>query len=1113
MLLRLLMGEVGSGKTHWIHRKILSDGQGLPQERNILIVPEQVTLSEQKTLIQEHPGHGLIGTDVLSFQRLAHRVLSEQGEKELVVLDEVGKSMLLYRLAQEHAPQLAYYGGSVHSAGFLQRLKSLFSEFAQYEISQETLQKAMEQTEKESSLHLKLQDLVLLHGAYEEALLQYGEISEKLLDRLAENLPDSHLVRGARIYVDDFYGFTPQQLRVLTLLMHYAGEVTISLTIPEAAARAVEREQESEKGDLFDTSRRTLAALYEAARQMRIPVQEVYMHAAEETCLNHTAREFFKVPPRPWSGEKNAVHLYAAAGCRAEVQRMFEQIVYLIREQGYQYRQIGVAVSDAGVYQGLIRQYAQEYGFPIFMDETGGVMSHPFIRMIRSLLQMLQSRCSYDTLFSFLKSGYTPFTRKQRDLLENQALARGTRGFHKAAELMRECAVGSENEQAVRLYTDCLETFWQDAQDKTAEKWCSQIESFLEATGAEYLLNHQADQLRRDGLFLQEAHSRQIYAQVIQVLERIREMMGETELSTDAFLGILTAGFGELKLGMLPPSLDQITVGDMDRSRFQGLKALFILGFGEEGFPRVVQDHGLLLEKERAELQGTMWLAPDGLRQLCEQQFRLYILLSAPTEALYVSYDASLEKGEPKRASLYWSRFLQIHGDKVLDTEPEKRLSLAEPCFQRWCESEEKNAQLQRWFLRHGYAQRMQRLAQAGRIEEERISEETAHRLWQPDSWELSVTRMERYASCPYAHFLRYGLRLRERELFQASFASDGRILHGILEGAGLLLQRFYDENAGAEAITDLVQKLFQESEQEYASYQDNSRYRYYWRKLQRRAVRALQYLREQVEAGSFRPEYFEWGFGSGRGKSLPPVEVPLEGGQVLRMSGIIDRVDLLQEDGVTYVRIIDYKSGSTSFSETEIDDGISLQLPVYMQAVTDGLREMGREVKPAGMFYFHLTPDIIKAKKPMGEEDAEEIARKGARLSGIAVNDKIVLEGMAQDPQQLQNILQLRVTKAGAVHKSDMGKLRTEEEMNGLTKFAIQKIAGLAQEELSGCIRQYPYRGDTYSACTYCAYREACSFDIRQEGAEERWAIKEKKEEFWQKIREVQQDDRSGRP
>ena len=424
-----------------------------------------------------------------------------------------------------------------------------------------------------------------------------------------------------------------------------------------------------------------------------------------------------------------------------------------------------------------------------------------------------------------------------------------------------ECAAGSENEQAICLYTDCLETFWQDAQDKTAEKWCSQIERFLEATGAEYLLNHQADQLRRDGLFLQEAHSRQIYAQVIQVLERIREMMGETELSTDAFLGILTAGFGELKLGMLPPSLDQITVGDMDRSRFQGLKALFILGFGEGGFPKVVQDHGLLLEKERAKLERTMRLAPDGLRQLCEQQFRLYILLSAPTEALYVSYDASLEKGEPKRASLYWGRFLQILGDEVLDTQPKEELSLAEPCFQRWCESEEKNAQLQRWFLRHGYAQRMQRLAQAGRIEEERISEETAYRLWQPDSWELSVTRMERYASCPDAHFLRYGLRLRERELFQASFASDGRILHGILEGAGLLLQRFYDENAGTETITDLVRQLFQESEQEYASYQDNSRYRYYWRKLQRRAVRALQYLREQVEAGSFRPEYFEWGF------------------------------------------------------------------------------------------------------------------------------------------------------------------------------------------------------------------------------------------------------------
>ena len=1106
MLLKLLIGEAGSGKTTQIHKAFLQRAMESVSQRTILIVPEQITLLEQKRLIADHPGKGLMGADVLSFHRLAHRVLAEKGEKDLVILDEVGKSMLLYRLAQELAPQMVYYGGSVHSQGFLQRLKSLFGEMSQYEVTQEDLEKAAESAAEGSSLKMKLQDLCLIRQHYDEELLKYGEISEKLLDRLVKAIPESDFLKDAHIYVDDFYGFTPQQMQVLNGLIHRAAQVTISLTLPEQEARQVDKTREDEKGDLFDTSRKTLSMLLDTARATRVPVQPLYTHYDRKDCLSHTAREFFKIPPKAWLGEKNNIELYAATGCREEVRRMFEKIVYLVREKGYEYRQIGVALGDIAAYQGLIRQYAEEFNIPIFMDETSNVMAHPFVRMIRSLLQMLRSRCSYDTLFSFLKSGFTPFSREQLDTLDNLALERGWRGFNRAAQAMKECAAGSANEEAILLYVERLGQFWEMNNDQTAQEWCRHLQWFLEATGAEYLLEKQAKRLRSDGFFLQEAQCSQIYTKVMQVLERIAEMMPDTVMNVEGFHGILSAGLMEIKLGMLPPALDQVTVGDMDRSRFHNLKALFILGFGEGSFPKVTQDQGLLLEKERGELAAHIQLAPDGLRQLYDQQFRLYILLSAATELLYVSYDASPEKGEAKSPSLYWSRFLQILG-RPAETSQDI-LTLAEPEFQQWCESEEKDAQLQKWFQRHGYSERISRLREAGRLEEESISPEMAAKIWQPESWELSVTRMEQYARCPYAHFLRYGLSLQERKLFQASFADDGRILHGILEGAGLLLQQFYDKNTDAATIQKLIEELFKENEASYEQYQDNSRYRYYWRKLQKTAMRALASLKSQVEAGSFRPEYFEWGFGSGKGKSLPPMEIPLSSGQKLRMSGIIDRVDVLQEDGVTYVRIIDYKSGSTEFSESDIEDGVSLQLPVYMEAVTEGLRAQGRTVKPAGMFYFHLTPQIQKVDKPMSEEEAEEKAKKGARLSGVAVNDPAVLDGMAKDPQQLQNILPVRMTKSGKVHGSDVSKLRTAQELANLSQYTAGKIAQLAEEELSGCIRQYPYRKDSYSVCSYCVYREACSFDIRQEGALERWAVKRRKDEFWKQIQEVALDD-----
>lgn len=1114
MRLRLIMGEAGSGKSERMREEYLRLSTDAARQRVILIVPEQITLLEQKKLIAAHPGRGLLGADVLSFRRLAHRVLSEQGERDLVILDEVGKSMLLYRIAQELAPQLRYYAGSVQSQGFLQRLKALFTELAQYEASTDALEEASRQAEQDSILEMKLHDLVLLRRRFEEELLRFGEVSEKLLDRLAEAIPQSQFLKGAFIYVDDFYGFTPQQLRVLAGLLHSSSQVSVCLTISREAYKQL-LSGKTQSADLYDQSRRTVSALLEMARQYRIPVQSLFCDYRQEGCIAHTAREFFSPHPRSWRQSPGSVRLYPAPGRREEVLWMFGNILRLVRDKGCSYRQIGVVLGDMQQYQGLIRQYAEEFEIPVFMDETRTIMSHPFVRMIRSLLQMIRSRCSYDTLFSFLKTGFTPLSRDQLDRLENTALERGWRGFERARTALTECALGSENEQAVRLYVQKLAAFWTEGaacKEAAASLWCRRIADFLNATGAQVLLAQQAKRLRAEGAYVQEAQCLQIYEKVRQVLERIAQMMPDTLLSAEAFCGILSAGLSEVRLGMLPPALDQLAVGDMDRSRFRDLKALFILGFGEANFPKVTQDQGLLQEKERQEISDLVKLAPDGLRQLYEQQFRLHMLLSRPSEALYISYDASPEKGEPKSPSLYWSRFLQILGKEALDTESPDVLTLAEPCFHWLCEQPEKDRQLAAWFRAHGYAARLERISGAARLEREAISPQLAAGVWQPESWELSVTRIEQYARCPYSHFLRYGLSLQERKLFQASFADDGRILHGILEGAGMLLQQFFDRGAESQAVQELISQLFTESETQYEQYQDNSRYRYYWRKLQKTAARALTALKDQIEAGSFRPEYFEWGFGSGKGKSLPPVEIPLSGGGTLRMSGVIDRVDLLRQEDLTYVRIIDYKSGNTEFVESEIEDGVNLQLPVYMKAVTEALSGRGQEIRPAGMFYFHLTPQIQKADKELSPEEAAQRARKGARLSGVALGEPAVLSGMARDPEQLPNILPVRITKAGKVHGSDVSKLRTAAELEGLSRYTVGRIAQLAQEELTGCIRQYPYRKDSYSVCSYCPYREACSFDVRQEGAQERWAVRRRREEFWKQIQEVISDDEGRR-
>ena len=1139
-MLKLYIGEEGSGRTSRIHEEFRQESS---VRRTILIVPEQITFNAQKKLILPQSGRGILESEVLSFRRLAHRVLEETGQSDLVSLDEVGKSMLLYRIVQEELPNLSYYRSSAHSQGFLKRLKDVFSEFSQYEIGEDQLNQALDKAPENSSLHAKLSDFIRILRRYQEEMLQYGEISEKLLDRLADTIPESRYLAGASVFADDFYGYTPQQMRVFSALLSRAKDLTVVLTLPEEVARETLTSGIASRGDLFDTGRATLLRFAKLAEERHEPMRTEYFYGDRKTPLSYMARAFFQnrkpvaatmaaatsantaatmaagniaATTAAQSGESAAreigsrIHLFSGPDIRTEMRTVFDRIVYLVRDRGYRYREIGIALCDYAGYAPYLRQLSDEYGIPVFMDETSGVMAHPFVRMILSLFQILRTRCSYDTFLSFLKTGFTPFTREQTDLFDNMALERGWRGVHRMLEGLRTVAAGAANEQEADLYLDIFSEFLDTATHRSkapAKEWCALLTRFLEVSGVEKVLEHQASKLHEDGFYLREAQCRQLFEKADAVIRRIAEIMPDTEMDADTFCGILAAGLSEVKVGMLPPEIDQITAGDLTRSRFQDLKVLFIAGFGEDNFPHIVQDQGLLLERERDQLADVMTLAPGGIGQICDQQFRLYILLNTPREELYVSYEARMEKGEAKGPSLYWNRFAEIGGPDVLSPLPSV-VSLAEPAFQRFCEAEEKDPVLQQWFMTHEpYADRLAGMSGAGGIISESLSPASAGALWDPRDQEVSITRMETYGRCPYRYFLRYGLQLQERDPFEATLADDGQVLHTVMEDADNLLQRFFSEDVDDEEIEQIVDTLFARSEEQYQKYADNSRYHYYWHKLKKNAGYSLIRMRDQLRIGDYRPEYFEWKFGNRRGSSLPPLIVPLADGQLLRIDGVVDRVDLYDTEGKTYVRVIDYKSGAQSFSERDIWDGVSMQLPVYLDAVCSGLQKQGRSVHPAGILYFSLTPSVVSVEDDWDEDKIEDKLRKESRLDGVISSTKEALEGMAREGT-INDLVPVRVLKNGGINKADQFKVRSERELSGLSRFTERRIAQFADRSRQGFIAKLPFRKGDEKACTRCPYRECCDYDIRIRGAEERRSEYPGPQAFWQRMEQEGADE-----
>ena len=1141
MSLRFYFGPSGSGKSHRIYEEIMQRAAQEPGRNFLIIVPDQFTMQTQKDLVMHSDRGGILNIDVLSFGRLSHRILEEVGTKEMPVLDDTGKSLVLQKIAADLKEQLPAMGSLLHKQGYIHEVKSAISEFMQYGISTQDMDKLIASAEKRGALAMKLRDLKTLYRGFQDYIRDHFITTEETLDVLRRSLVKSKILSYSVVVFDGFTGFTPIQNRLIQELMRVCEETIVTVTIGEEE----DPYQMDGEQKLFHLSKKTVADLVKLAAETEVTRgEDVFVKGGpnrftEAPALCYLEQNLFRYQYEPYTEKQCEIRMFEALSPREEVHQTALYIRKLIREEGLTYRDIAVVIGDLEGYASYVETEFGQLEIPCFLDRTRGIVLNPMIEYIKSALQLYIRDFSYDTVFHFLRSGMADISREEIDELENYVIRTGARGYRTYSRLFtrktEEMQQGSGQEDTERAeetmerlnrirqqFADTVEILHMAPRAKAGE-YVDHLYDFLEQNQVQQKLLNYQQQFEQEGDLAKAREYAQIYRLVMDLLDQIYELLGEEEISLQEFADILEAGFGEITVGTIPQNVDRIVVGDMERTRLKQVKVLFFLGVNDGNIPKNASKGGIISDMDREFLieSGTE-MAPSPRQQMYIQRLYLYLNMTKPSERLYLSYAKVNSDGKGIRPSYLIDTVRKLFPQLAVEyPQNRSRLEqiegrqegaryLAEE-LREYADGTLREEERQDFYLMYcayeADPEGRDRLTAAAfrRYKESGLSRIVARALY-GRQLENSVSRLETYAACACRHFLQYGLSLQEREEFGFEVSDMGNVYHAVLENfAGKLAESGrtwwdFDENFATQAIKEAVEGYA-------ATYGEtvlhsSARNEYAITRMSRILTRTVLTLQQHLKQGSFQPDDYELSFRFA--EDLDSIHVDLSEEEKMHLQGRIDRIDVSEDAEHVYVKVIDYKSGNKKFDLAALYYGLQLQLVVYMNAAMEleSRKHPDKEIVPAALLYYHIDDPTIETPVELTQEQINEEILTKLRMNGVVNSDPAVVERLDRFLQDKSKVIPVEKKKDGSF--SARSGILSREELQVVSAYVDTKIRQIGREILDGKIAANPYEKGNEEACTYCAYKKVCGFDGSIPGYEKRQLEDLDKQTLMQRMQET---------
>ena len=1118
MAVRFILGRSGTGKTSYCIDAIV-DALLKPSDRPlILLVPEQATYQAERSILTHQGVDGYHRLHVLSFNRLQFMLLGSNTATP--TLSRIGRQMLVHRILCRESDNLHVFAGSASSPGLAGRIAGTIAELHDYAQGPDDIDALLEQLGRdrpESLTAFKFADIRLILAEYYKAIESRFLDPDMLLTRACAAVPHADFVKGATLWVDGFASFSEAEMAILAELLKTVDDASLALCLDPSVVSSADRAAAApDPADMFYPTRCTYESLRQRIARCRLDLDEPIVlrepiRFADSRPLAHLERCLYETNARTVSAD-DGVRIVCAPNERAEVRHVAKEVARLVRRQGLRYRDIAVIASDIGRYQHYVEAYFTDFDLPFFIDRRKPLDHHPLVELIGSALRIVAEGFSHSDVFAYLKTDLVPVGRSETDLLENYCLAFGVQAGDWTDEkpwrladpndgrwdepgidslrrqiaspilkLRDRLAAGDNDNLDVRTFTQALFEFLDTlGARKTIARW---IEEAIDASSEAAADEH-----------------RQFYSKFVDIFDELAAVFADERMTVREYATILTSAFSQLTLAFIPPTLDQVLVGSIERSRHPDLKAVFLVGVTQRQFPVPIASDSILTDNDRRAAESLDFhLAPSTTQSLAERRYLAYIAFTRPSRYLHISYPAADQKGSAQQPS-------QLLGDlRAVFTELNDEIIHPDHDLEHVCTRAELIDALCSRLGRDCFAAD-DHDDRAAHVLDDLIADrdlssvaDTVLSALEYDNWarldpallpaffgselHTSATRLAAFAACPYKHFARYLLKLRKREEFKFEPLDLGTFYHRVLDALLKAIRsrggdmRQMEDAALLDVLREQIDALCAQ-DPFISSFARRSPHNTFIINSAAEVLGACVLdIAQMARAGDFKPMLSEVVFGKDAGctDNAGRFELPLPQDRTVSLDGKIDRVDIAESEGRKLAVVFDYKRSPNRarFRWDQFVHGLDIQLPLYMLALRHQ-PEMA-EVIPVGAFYMPIEAGPRKASPDEVEKQGAKFSRKARGIFHGDYFDKLD-GGISSGWSSFYNFsLSKKDAQYGRYNQT--GALRSAA-FERILQFTQRSITHIARDVLSGRIDVAPYRLKKESPCSYCDYRPVCRFD-----------------------------------
>ncbi len=1127
IILNILLGDVSSGKTSYcINEALKRKEKGL---KSIIITLEQYTLEYERKIIDSSEDQGLLDIEVLSFQRLAYNFFEKNGQINKKIIDDTTKIMLIKKILLDNIEELKFYKKMINKQGFIDNISALFKEFYQYNFTLEKIDNLIQTFEENdkhnTSVYNKMVDLRLIYSKYNEYINKDYLEADNVLNILSKQMVNSSQLENINIYIDNFVAFSNAELNVIKNLLKIASNVTITLPID------IKNINGKNQYSYYYLPQKTYYQLLKLSEETEAVTEVISL---ENRKIKNEELQFLKenyfISDKKYNKKVDNIKIYSNLEKYEETKNIAYEIKRLVVNKNYRYKDIAIITGNIDEYENIINAEFKKLDIPVFIDKKRNVLSHQIVEFIRSLLDVVISNWSYESVFRFLKTGILKISETDICSLENYILQYGIRGYKWRLDKW-QYGFNEESDQSfddkyskikindlkdniisiVDLFAKGLKF---DSKD-TILNFSKKIFDVLYAINIEekiYELTLYTEQ--NEITHLLDVHIK-TWNKLCSMFDEMVNILGDEEVTLIEFKNILESGLYTVEVGLIPQTQDQVILGNISRTKISNKKAVILIGCNDGNIPELNQERKLITDDDIYEIEKNWqsFLEKSEYKNL-SSHFLVYDILLKATEKLIFSFSNSTIAGKtllPSSVIYKIEKMFDIKRNiinKGIDISPKYLIEDIGDILNKIKKEEligDYEIALLNWAIENEqFKDDIIKVINANDrdLKNEKLSIESINKLYGKEIVS-SVTKLEKYVSCPFAYFVQYNLEIKERKLFEITNIDFGNLFHNVLEKFinEVEIKKTSYDNITKEDISNFIEKNIDEMVKNIAGevFFDTERNKYFIVRVKRISKKSLWALVEHIKAGDFKPAKAEVEFSNN--KIFKGITINLNNSKKLVITGKVDRIDICTEDGKNYVKVLDYKSSKKSLDLSDIYYGTQLQLITYLDIILKNSEELFKNnevTESGGMFYFNIHDPIIKddefLKKIMTTLNHNESLTDTVineldnkmlnefKLSGMFNSDIDVIKKMDKNMTSDSNIINASFKKDFTLKEKSRKDAVDNDTFDLIRRYCYNKIELIGNEIVEGKISVNPIKSKNYVSCTYCKYRSICLIDTVKE-------------------------------